>query len=177
MIMENFNEIYNANYKMILGFVIRKVNDLQLAEELTNDIFMKVYNHLHNFDSKKSAMKTWIMNITSNTVIDYYRKKKLDTISLNKDNDNGEDKSTSLIDKLVCHIPTPYQTLDSKERMNKIDRVIAELSNSEFEVAYYYFKEELTYQEIADVMKINLGTVKAKLSRARKSLQVKLELV
>lgn len=175
--MKNFNEIYATNYKMILGFVIRKVNDLQVAEELTNDIFMKVYNHLHNFDSEKSAMRTWIMNITSNTVIDYYRKKKLETISLNKDFDNGEDKSTSLIDKFVCHTPTPYEALNSKGKMSKIDNVISELSKSEFEVAYYYFKEELTYQEIADVMQINLGTVKAKLSRARKSLQAKLELI
>ena len=172
--MENFNEIYSANHKMILGFIIRKVNDLHIAEELTNDVFMKVYNNLHKYDSDKSAMRTWIMNITSNTVIDYYRKKKLQTISLNKDFDNGEDKSTSLIDKFVCHTPTPYEKLNSKEKMNKIDNVISSLSKSEFEVAYYYFKEELSYQEIADVMQINLGTVKAKLSRARKSLKEKL---
>lgn len=174
--MENFNKIYADNHKMILGFIIRKVNDLHVAEELTNDVFMKVYKHLDNYDSEKSAIKTWIMNITSNTVIDYYRKKKLQTISLNKDFDNGT-KKNFLIDKFTCHTPTPYEALNSKEKMNKIDNVISELGKSEFEVAYYYFKEELTYQEIADVMQINLGTVKAKISRARKSLQAKLELV
>lgn len=175
--MKNFNEIYDKNYKMVLGFVIRKMNNVHVAEELTNDIFMKVHKHLDNYDENKSALKTWIMNITSNTVIDYYRKKKLDTISLNKDMDSSEGKTTSFIDNLVDYNPTPYQTLNSKENVNKIETEISNLNKSEFEVAYYYFSEQLSYQEIADIMQINLGTVKVKISRARKTLQSKLERV
>lgn len=175
--MEKFNKIYGDNHKLVLKYVINKIKDVVVSEEITNDIFMKVYNNLDNYDSEKSSMKTWIINITSNTVIDYYRKKKLETISINKDIDNGEGKSTSFVNKLVDKTQTPFEALHSKERMMRIDDKIFELGKKDFEIAYFFFKEELNYQEIADVLVIPLGTVKARISRVKKKLQLKLETV
>ena len=110
--MEDFNKIYNKSHKSILNFILRKVNSQMIAEELTNDVFMKVYNHLENYDESKSAMNTWIMNITSNTIIDYYRKKKLETISLNKDmRDYHGEKTLTFIDKVHSKDKTPCQLM------------------------------------------------------------------
>lgn len=172
--MKDFNSIYSDSHKIVLGFIQRKVNNLVVAEELANDVFVKVHKHLNNYDETKSAMKTWIMNITSNVVIDYYRKKKLQTISLNKDFDS-EEKATTFEDKLVHYGQTPDEVLNSKELSNTIDEAIVDLGTSDFEVAYYFFKEELTYQEISDELNIPLGTVKGKINRARKSLASKLQ--
>ncbi len=77
-------------------------------------------------------------------------------------------------DIFVDNNQTPIEVLNSKEKLQTIDNAIGDLSKTDFEIAYYYFKEELSYQEISEVMNISLGTVKGKISRARKSLQSKL---
>ena len=170
----DFNKIYNDNHKIVLGYVAQKLNNYTLAEEITNDVFIKLSDCLDSFDEERASIRTWVMTFAKNAVIDQYRKRKLETISLNKDNDNGDNKSTTLANKIVCDTQTPYEALNSKEKMLIIDNAISDLSNTDFEIAYYYFKEELTYQEICDVMNISLGTVKGKISRARKALQKKL---
>jgi RNA polymerase sigma-70 factor (ECF subfamily) len=172
--MEDFNKIYNDNHKIVLGYVAQKINDYSLAEEITNDIFIRLSNCLDSFDEERASIRTWIMTFAKNAVIDQYRKRKLETISLNKDNDNGENKSMTLENKIVCNIQTPYEALNSKDTMSNIDNAIGDLSKTDFEIAYRYFKEELSYAEISEVMNISLGTVKGKISRARKALQEKL---
>jgi RNA polymerase sigma-70 factor (ECF subfamily) len=175
--MNNFNEIYEDNHRIVLTYVAQKLNDYTLAEEITNDVFIKLSNCLDSFNEEKASMRTWIMTFAKNAVIDQYRKRKLETISLNKDFDNGEDKSTSFADRLICKSSTPFEVLDSKEKQETIENAIVNLSKTDFEVAYYFFKEELSYAEISEVMNISLGTVKGKISRARKSLQAKLVII
>lgn len=172
--MKDFNKIYNDNHKIVLGYVAQKLNNFTLAEEITNDVFIKLSTRLNTFDKEKASIRTWIMTFAKNAVIDQYRKRKLDTISLNKDMDDGENKSMSLVNRIVCNTQTPLEALNSKETMSNIDNAINNLSKRDFEIAYYFFKEELTYQEISETMNISLGTVKGKISRARKSLQGKL---
>jgi RNA polymerase sigma-70 factor (ECF subfamily) len=175
--MNNFNEIYEDNHRIVLSYVSQKLNDYTLAEEITNDVFIKLSNCLDSFNEEKASMRTWIMTFAKNAVIDQYRKRKLETISLFKNTVNsGTDENTfqSVGDKLICKIQTPYEALNSKEKMSTIENAIADLSKTDFEVAYYFFTEELSYAEISEVMNISLGTVKGKISRARKSLQAKL---
>jgi len=172
--MERFNKIYENNHRIVLGYVAQKLNDYTLAEEITNDVFIKLSKCLDSFNEDKASMRTWIMTFAKNAVIDQYRKRNLKTISLNKDSVDGENKSMTLENRIVCDIPTPYEALSSKETMFNLDNAIANLSKTDFDVAYYFFKEELSYEEISKTMNISLGTVKGKISRARKSLQAKL---
>ena len=169
--MEDFNKIYNDNHKIVLGYVAQKLNDYSLAEEITNDVFIRVNNTLHTFDEEKATIRTFIMASAKNAVIDQYRKRKLETISLNKDLENDDSKSMTLANRIVCNTPTPYEALNSKERMEGIDNAIANLSKTDFEIAYYFFKEELSHQEICEEMNLSLGTVKGKIFRAKKVLQ------
>jgi RNA polymerase sigma-70 factor (ECF subfamily) len=175
--MEDFNKIYEDNHRIVLSYVSQKLNDYTLAEEITNDIFIRINNCLDTFNEDKASMRTFIMASAKNAVIDQYRKRKLETISLNKDTVNsGTDENTfqSIGDKLICKSLTPIEVLKSKEKQATIEDAIVSLSETYFEVAYYFFKEELSYAEISEVMNISLGTVKGKISRARKSLQAKL---
>jgi RNA polymerase sigma-70 factor (ECF subfamily) len=172
--MQDFNKVYEDNYKIVLSFVAQRLNNFELAEEITNDVFIKLSKCLDSFDETKASIRTWVMTFAKNAVIDEYRRRKLETISLNKDIDNADSKSTSLADRLKCDSQTPMEVLNSKEKLQAIDNAIDGLSKTDFEIAYYFFKEELSYQEISKVMNISLGTVKGKISRARKALQSKL---
>lgn len=169
--MKDFNKIYDDNHKIVLSYVANKLNDYTLAEEITNDVFIKLSKCLDTYNEDKASILTWIMTFAKNAVIDQYRKHKLETISLNKD---IEENGLNLENRLKSNNPTPIELLDSKERMSNIDDAIVALSKTDFEIAYHYFKEELSYQEISKVMNISLGTVKGKIARARKSLQEKL---
>ena len=171
--MNDFNKIYEDNHRTVLSFVAQKVNDYTLAEEITNDVFIKLSKCLDSFNEEKATMITWIMFMAKNTVIDQYRKRKLETISLSNDVFGDERNNNALENRIKAKTQTPYEALNSKDTMSNIDNAIGDLSKTYFEVAYYFFTEELSYQEISEVMNISLGTVKGKISRARKALQEK----
>ena len=82
--MENFNNIYADNYNKVLGWIRYKVGSIEVAEELTQDVFMKVHKNLTDFDPDKSAIGTWVMNITKNTIIDHWRTEKKVSDSINR---------------------------------------------------------------------------------------------
>ena len=175
--MENFDLIYNANHKSILNFIIRKVNNQEVAEELTNDVFMKVYKNLDKYDEKLSTMKTWIMNITSNTVIDYYRKRKLETISLEKDFKNDDNRVITVLDRVHSKGYTPFQEMTTNEGVENIKDAISNLPSKYEVIAELFFNEEYSYEEISKKLNIPLGTVKGQISRTRKILTAKLQRV
>ena len=79
--MQTFNEIYSEYYSYVLNFISQKVSR-DVAEELTNDVFMKVNNNLDRFNPEKSKMSTWIISIAKNAIIDNFRKVKLQTTSI-----------------------------------------------------------------------------------------------
>jgi RNA polymerase sigma-70 factor (ECF subfamily) len=174
--MENFNSIYSENHRMVLNFINLKINDYTIAEELTNDVFMRVHKHLENYDSEKSAMKTWVMNIAKNIVIDHYRKVKQDAISLDSSTSNDEDSKITILDRMSTN-SNPYKEMVSKEVYSRIEDEFLSLDEKYFDVANLFFIDGLSYNEISEELNIPLNTVKVQLSRARKMLQKKLETV
>lgn len=176
--MENFNQIYSDNHKMVLNFISMKINDSLIAEELANDVFMRVHKHLNNFDEEKSSMKTWIMNIASNIVIDHYRKNKLQTLSLDETNNNDESDNVGIrrSDKITSN-SNPQKKMINSELGDRLRNAISSLDETHREIADLYFNGQLTYEEIGQRLNQPLGTVKGKISRARKKLQERLKTV
>lgn len=177
--MESFNLIYSENHKLVLNFILMKIGDISMAEELTNDVFMKVHKHLKRFDENKASMRTWIINITKNTVIDYYRKKKMNTISIddtysfnNLDNNNNKANQTYL--NMVTN-SNPHKEMVTSESIDLIKESLLYLNKNTRKVAELYFLKELTYNEICNTLNISLGNVKSTIFRARKILIKKLE--
>lgn len=168
--MQNFNSIYSENYKSVFNFLNFKLNNTSIGEELTNDVFMKVYKNLDIYDENLSQMSTWVMNITKNTMIDYLRKKKLNTITLEKEIDG---KIVSFVDNFLSP-NNPYTTMVSNEKMIRINMEIQSLKPKYKRVAELFFNKELNYEEISKKLNLPLGTVKGQINRLRTSLQTKL---
>ena len=71
-----FAEIYEQYYKKIYEFFVYKVYNIDLAEDLTNDVFLAVYKNLHNYDEKKSFILTWLYTISWNRLKNYYKSRR-----------------------------------------------------------------------------------------------------
>ena len=152
----NFDIIYKENHKRILNRIISKIGDVVLSEELTNDVFMKVYKHLDRFDETKASMSTWIMNIAKNTIIDHYRRAKKVTLSLDAPigNENEEHKNT-YSDKIKAP-SNPYKEMVSGETMSRIQDEISNLNPKYREIAELSFNQQLSYEDIATRLDITL---------------------
>ena len=163
--MENFNKIYSDYHKLVFIFTKTKVSN-EVAEELTQDIFMKIHKNLHRYDPSKAKLVTWIMSIAKNSVIDHYRKIKLKTISIN-----------SMIDETGRELfqpstnDSPLSEMLNSEYKKLLNDVIIKLPKIYKRMANLYYNIDMSYDEISERVKCPLGTVKGTLFRARKEMR------
>ncbi|MDX1628179.1 MAG: sigma-70 family RNA polymerase sigma factor [Fulvivirga sp.] len=147
-------------YHMILKMV-RNVDD---AEDLTIEAFAKAFKNLHRF-KKDYTFSTWLFRIATNNAIDFIRKKKLETMSLDTSftDDNGDAVQIDVEDKN----PNPQEVAIKSQKVELIQMFVTKLpAKYQRLVKLRYFKE-LSYEEIAKELDAPLGTVKAQLHRAR----------
>lgn len=165
------NAIYKAFKPAITKYVNLKIRDKMIAEELINDVFVKVHVHLKSYDSQKSQLNTWIFNVAKNVLIDHFRKKSLDTTSLEVAKDyESEDSMTEILP-----IPTPdrdpLQAMISDETMYNVQTAIQSLNEMQREILTMYAIENLSYEEIAAMLDMPMGTVKGTIFNARTRLK------
>ena len=160
-----FTFIQNKYKSRIKSLVRRMIKDPDDVDDLTQEAFIKAYNALDTFQFAYN-FSAWIYRIASNSCIDFLRKKRFNTISLNQ-SIGGEDD-------LYIDIPTNDMTPDvemiSKERKKILNKAIEDLPDNYKEIIKLRHTEEMDYKEIADKLEIPLGTFKAHLFRARKLL-------
>ena len=144
-----------------------KVSDQELAKDLTIESLGKAFNKLHLY-TPEYTFSTWLFTVARNHCIDYLRKNKLSTISIDKMMINESGKSTSF--DLKSMDLNPEQKLEKKQRIAILRQVVDQLKpNYRNLVKLRYFKE-MTYEEISKSLNIPIGTVKAQLHRSREQL-------
>ncbi|MDZ7374203.1 MAG: sigma-70 family RNA polymerase sigma factor [candidate division KSB1 bacterium] len=147
--------------------VLRMVRNAQDAEDIVQETFIKAYNALPSF-SEEYAFSTWLYKIAINHCIDYLRKRKLPTLSLDRpiEAKNGDVKR-ELPDRGL----TPESTLLRREQHRLIREAIEKLPEHYRVVIVLRHQEEKSYEEIARILGVPLGTVKARIFRARELLK------
>ena len=166
--MKNFNKIYNDNYKWVHNLIKSRTSHSQDSEELANDVFMKVHNHLSNYDEDKcqTGLVGWIRSIVWNTIIDYYRKKKLDVQSIEAFKDDDGKEIFSIKDE--TDIESEYCT---RELIDNAKDVIKMLPNPYKTIATLFYIKDCTYDEIVQETGLSIGTIKGQLNRARNKMR------
>lgn len=157
-----------SKYKRAVYFTILKmVKNTNDAQDLSQETFTKAYANIHKFDSR-FAFSTWLFRIATNTCIDHIRKRKiiLQSISSYIDTEDGA-ISMEIHDP---NSPIPDVTLSIKERNEFINRAVDKLPAKFQEIVRLRYFLEYSYEEISAHLKIPLGTVKAKLHRAKITL-------
>ncbi|WP_420387125.1 RNA polymerase sigma factor [Roseivirga sp.] len=147
-------------YHMILKMV-RNVDD---AEDLTIEAFAKAFKNLHKF-KKDFTFSTWLFRIATNNTIDFIRKKRLDTMSLNTSfkDDNGEAVTIDVQDRNL----NPQEEAIKAQKIDLVRMFVNKLPAKYQRLVKLRYFDELSYDEIAKELDAPLGTVKAQLHRAR----------
>jgi RNA polymerase sigma-70 factor (ECF subfamily) len=164
--------IYESHYNKVLNWIKYKIRNNDIAEELASDIFMKVHSNLINFDPNKSALNTWIMNITKNVIIDHWRTNKsylTSSISEIVDDDGNE-----LIPNTYTDNSSPESEIINSELGNSIDNAIASLPQTYMTIAHMFLVKQNSHEEISNALDVSIGTVKGTIHRAKELLRIRL---
>lgn len=132
----------------------------EAAEDLTQEVFVKVYRSLHLYDPRAGDLANWLMRLARNLIIDDYRKRQ------RTPTDSGEDLEAHSY-HLHSETDSPQRRLERQEQQNLVQLAINKLSRDLRECVILRDIEELTYQEIVDLLQIPEGTVKSRINRGR----------
>ncbi len=166
-----YETLLNKYRSLVFTIMMKMVRNPQEAEDLTQEAFIKAFHSLPSF-KEEFAFSTWLMKIATNNCIDFLRKRKLKTRSIHEP---VKYKDEELERSLPAQDPTPEKTLLQEERRRIIEEAIQELPDRYRHVILLRHKEEKSYEEIADILGLPLGTVKAQIFRAREMLNQKLK--
>ena len=153
--------------KRVVNYVYRIIHRYEDAHDLTQEIFVKVYLALDRYDPKYQ-FSTWLFRIAQNSAIDALRKKSIMEVPLARPTeDEPAGKEREFADGGV----SPYRALKNKQLSAAIDKAVENLPPDYRELIQLRHFGELSYEEIASMKKLPLGTVKNKLFRARNLLK------
>lgn len=151
--------IYNLCYRMS-----RNPED---ARDLAQEVFIKVFRLLDRFD-EEYAFSSWLFRIASNHCIDHLRRNRMRFLSLDGvAGPDGEEFEVQLPDEG----PGPDTVLERSEAVARLEEVIADLPPHYKAITLLRHQQQLSYEEIAEVLQLPLGTVKARIHRARAQIQ------
>ena len=167
-----FETLLKKYRKSVYYMLLKMVRNADDAEDLTQEAFAKAYNSIEKFDSK-FAFSTWLFRIATNNTIDFIRKKRVQTVSIDAPVE-GEDGSSMRFDVRDDDLD-PNAAMLKKQRSRYLHMAIEKLPEKYRVLVKLRYFEELSYEEIATELQIPLGTVKAQLFRARELLNQELK--
>ncbi|EKB50058.1 RNA polymerase sigma factor [Cecembia lonarensis] len=155
-------------YKKAVYFMILKmIRDADDAEDLTMEAFAKAFKNLHKF-KKDYTFSTWLFRIATNNTIDFIRKKKLKTMSLNTT--MSDDSGNSVTIDVEDDDNNPQDEFIKSQRIEMVRVFVDKLPAKYRKLVQLRYFDELSYEEIAQELEKPLGTVKAQLHRSRELL-------
>ena len=159
-----FAELLSRYKKPVYHMVLKMVRNVDDAEDLTIEAFSKAFKNLARF-KKDYTFSTWLFRIATNNAIDFIRKKKLNTFSLNTSfsDDNGDAVTIDVEDGNR----TPDEEAINTQKIELVRMFVTKLPSKYQRLVKLRYFDELSYDEIAKTIEAPLGTVKAQLHRAR----------
>ena len=163
------NRYKDAIYRMI----VKIVRNQEEAQDLVQETFMKAFGSLSSYKCQY-RFTTWLYKIAANSCIDFLRKRRLISVSLDQPLETKEGEVTI---ELPDWTYNPEADLSSRQKSVSIDAAIDSLPKKYREVIIFRHKQDKSYEEIAQILGIPVGTVKARIFRARELLKKKLKLL
>lgn len=154
----------------IFSLVVRMVKDRELAEDLSQETFIKAYRALSSYDRRRK-FSSWLFKIAHNATIDHLRRSRIETEPLERGGPEQTSERPQLEDPAS---PSPLAAAESADLGRDLERAMATLRTEYREVIELRLKQGLSYQEIAEIMGTPMGTVKTNIHRARKELAARL---
>lgn len=166
-----WEEIVRLHNRRIYNLCYRFTNSPDDAQDLTQDVFIRVYRTLASYNVEKGAFTTWLTTLTRNLLVDHFRRSKQDRVTDSIDAGlREEEDSLSLSDRLEDPGPSPDDRLASKETQKVVQGALQRLSPDLREAVILRDLQDMDYKEIAAVLRVPEGTVKSRINRGRMEL-------
>jgi RNA polymerase sigma-70 factor (ECF subfamily) len=162
----------NSAWEALLRVYTRKIYNLcyrftgrtEEAEDLTQEVFIKIFQTLQTFDARQGAFSTWLHRVARNHLVDHYRRTKKDRLTSSIEDDLG-----TLQEKPGAEAG-PAGHVEARERRELLQRALDKLSPDMREAVILRDLHDLDYEEIAQVLEVPAGTVKSRINRGRLEL-------
>ncbi len=166
-----FNDLVRKYEKQVYNFAYRLTGNYDDANDVAQDSFLRVFNAIGSFRGDAS-FSTWLFRITTNVFLDERKRAKAHPqASLDEYLELGESSVTRQIEDPS---PTPEVVLEESERAQILSKAISDLPEYQRAMVTLYHSQQKSYEEIAEIMDLPIGTVKSRLNRARLALKEKL---
>jgi RNA polymerase sigma-70 factor (ECF subfamily) len=170
-----FEQMVSRYWGRIYAMLHQLLRNPEDAEEVTQDTFIRAHRGLVNFRGE-SAFSTWLYQIATNLARNRYwywwRRRRDKTVSF--DQPIGGDNETTLAEVIPAELETPEDATITQEFVNRIAECMGKLSPKHREILVLRNVKNLSYEEIAEILHISVGTVKSRIARARESLRAKM---
>jgi len=162
---DGFEELVRRYQRPITSYVYRMLSDYEAALDVTQEVFIKVYNSLEKYSSDYK-FSTWLYRIAHNAAIDYMRRNSVSLQSLETETEDGTYQL-----QIKDERPTPEQEREHTEWRNEIEAVVHCLPAAYRDLIVLRHSRDMSYDEIAEITCLPLGTVKNRLFRAREMMR------
>jgi RNA polymerase sigma-70 factor, ECF subfamily len=166
-----WQQLVVSQHRRIYAICYRFTGSASDAEDLTQDVFLKLYKNLASFDTQKGSFQTWITTLARNLLVDHFRRTRLDRASDSLDATfDGEEDGPTMAERLADPRPSQEHHVAGLELKARVQGALKQLSPELREAVILRDLEDMDYKEIAQVLRIPEGTVKSRISRGRGEL-------
>jgi RNA polymerase sigma-70 factor (ECF subfamily) len=166
-----WEEIVQRYHRRIYNICYRFAGTSDDAQDLTQEVFIKMYRTLNTYDMGKGAFMTWVTTITRNLLVDHFRKTKQDRLTDSLDTPVSEHADAQPLGEQIADLSRPPDVqAQSRETRETVHRALQKLSPELREAVILRDLQDMDYKEIASALKVPEGTVKSRINRGRAEL-------
>ena len=160
-----WEDLVRQHTRQVYGLCFRFTNSTQEAQDLTQDVFLRVFKTIRTFRSAEGSFHTWLARVTRNLLIDHYRRTRQERVT-----DSIEEQLPMLEEVGGAAAVRPDQAMAGREASEILHATLQKLSPDLREAVILRDLQEMEYREIAEVLDIPEGTVKSRINRGRAEL-------
>jgi RNA polymerase sigma-70 factor, ECF subfamily len=166
-----WEEIVRLYNRRIYNICYRFAGSAEDAEDLTQEVFIKMYRTLKSYDSSKGALITWVTTISRNLLVDHFRRSKHDRMTDSLESAPGGDQDALTLGEQLPDLgPSPDAGVQTQETQRMVHHALQKLSPELREAVILRDLQEMEYREIAQALRVPEGTVKSRINRGRAEL-------
>ncbi len=170
-----WTELVRAHHRRIYALCYRFTGSAHDAEDLTQDVFLKVYGNLRGFDRTRGSFQTWMTTLARNLLVDHFRRSKMERASDSMDAGWNVSDAQPFSETLEDGRANPHERAAQRELEAMVQQALTRVSPELREAVILRDLQDMDYKEIALVLRIPEGTVKSRISRGRAELARLLE--
>jgi RNA polymerase sigma-70 factor, ECF subfamily len=166
-----WEEIVQRYHRRIYNICYRFAGSAEDAQDLTQEVFIKMYRTLSSYDVERGGFMTWITTMTRNLLVDHFRKTKQERVTESLDTVSSDhEDAMPLSEQIPDRGPAPDAKVQSRETGEAVHQALQKLSPELREAVILRDLQDLDYRDIATVLKVPEGTVKSRINRGRAEL-------